>query len=149
MLSPPHSVRWRVIGRRRSKAQEREAKSGVEFSVSAFRHRWFLSDTSANRLTFSPEVLTRENPSHDRKFSESRGLINWREGWRDERQRVWDEFLTADSQFFSCSFFMTGWQELGAKDLQGSARLSKCLLNNAGVPKGTKGEHTHTHTYLR
>lgn len=35
---------------------------------------------------------------------------------------------------------LTGWQvELGAKDVQGSARLSKCLLNNAEVPKGKKG----------
>lgn len=47
----------------------------------------------------------------------------------------------------SCSYFMTGWQELGAKDVQGSARLSKCLLNNAEVPKGKKGENTHTHAH--
>lgn len=46
--------------------------------------------------------------------------------------------------------------ELGAKDVQGSARLSKCLLNNAEVPQGKKGEnikappptkHPHTHSF--
>lgn len=52
---------------------------------------------------------------------------------------------------------MTAWQvELGAKDVQGSARLSKCLLNYAEVPQGKKGEnikapppntHTHPHTH--
>lgn len=55
---------------------------------------------------------------------------------------------------------MTAWQvELGAKDVQGSARLSKCLLNNAEVPQGKRGEnikapptttkhpHTHTHSF--
>lgn len=60
---------------------------------------------------------------------------------RVERQRAPNEFLKAGFQFFCVFFFfMTGWQvELGAKDVQGSARLSKCLLNNAVVPKEKKG----------
>lgn len=103
------SVRWRVVGRRRSKAQKRKAKSSIEFSEPAFQRGWILSDMSANRLTFSPEMLTHENPSHDRKFSKPLGLINWHEGWRDKQQRVWDEFLTVDAKFFRLLFFLYDW----------------------------------------
>lgn len=63
-------------------------------------------------------------------------------------RELWMNFLRLSSSFsvflFFFSFFfsfLTGWQvELGAKDVQGSARLSKCLLNNAEVPKGKKGK---------
>lgn len=67
---------------------------------------------------------------------------------RNEPQRARDEFLKTGFQFFCLFFsspatpppFMTGWQvELGAKDVQGSARLSKCLLNNAAVPTEKQG----------
>ncbi|XP_067361888.1 chemokine-like protein TAFA-1 isoform X3 [Channa argus] len=64
----------------------------------------------------------------DRKFSKCPSLINWNKRVRDERQRATDEFLKACfqflSSFFFVCFFFTGWQvELGAKDVQGSARL--------------------------
>lgn len=78
----------------------------------------------------------------ERKFSKYPGPINWNKRVRDERQRAPNEFLKTGFQFFCFFYFfsMTGWQvELGAKDVQGSARLSKCLLNNAVVPKGKKG----------
>lgn len=61
---------------------------------------------------------------------------------KDERRKAQNEFLKTGFQFFSLFFFffVTGWQvELGAKDVQGSARLSKCLLNNAVVPMEKKG----------
>lgn len=76
----------------------------------------------------------------DRKFSKYPGAVNWNKRARDEQQRALNEFLKAG--FLVFLFFLTGWQvELGAKDVQGSARLSKCLLNNAVVPKGKREEN--------
>lgn len=78
----------------------------------------------------------------ERKFSKYPVPINWNKRVRVERQRAPNEFLKAGFQVFCFFFFfMTGWQvELGAKDVQGSARLSKYLLNNAVVPKEKKGK---------
>lgn len=78
----------------------------------------------------------------ERKFSKCPTPINWNKRVRDERQRAPDEFFTACFHFFCCFFspFLTGWQvELGAKDVQGSEKLSKCLLNNAEFPRGVRG----------
>lgn len=85
----------------------------------------------------------------EKKLSKYPAPINWNKRVRDERQRAPNEFLKAGFQYFCFifHFFMTGWQvELGAKDVQGSARLSKCLLNNAAVLKGEEGEkHKRLH----